>query len=188
MEVTLREQVDHGVAQAQHLVINDQRDYATAAAMLQAIVELEKRIKAFYEPKKAAARKPWKELCDEENMLLEGPNTASSIVRKKMSLYHAAQEEERKQEEERLRALAVEGAEGTAAPVDNVMFSLGRAQQPEGITQRTVWKWRVVDFEAVPLGYKLINDKALNEMAKRLKDKASLPGVEFYSEYVTTVR
>uniref|UniRef100_A0A6M3J7T7 Uncharacterized protein n=4 Tax=viral metagenome TaxID=1070528 RepID=A0A6M3J7T7_9ZZZZ len=44
------------------------------------------------------------------------------------------------------------------------------------------WKWEVVDFDAVPKEYKVVDDAMLNSIAKTHHDRKQVPGVRFYNE------
>jgi len=57
-----------------------------------------------------------------------------------------------------------------------------------GVAQKLVYKFRVVDFVALPDTYKLANEVLLGQIARSDKDKAKVPGVEFYSESVLAAR
>ena len=57
-----------------------------------------------------------------------------------------------------------------------------------GIAQKVVWKFRVVDFRSLPDTYKLPNEVMLGSIARADKDRARVPGVEFYAEPVLAAR
>ena len=57
-----------------------------------------------------------------------------------------------------------------------------------GVAQKMVWKFRVVDFVKLPDEYKLADEAELGKLARGLRDKATVPGVEFYSESVLAAR
>lgn len=68
-----------------------------------------------------------------------------------------------------------------AAPVIN-------APKTEGISYRTLWKARVVDFSKLADEFKLPNEKKLGELARSQKGANPPEGVEFYSEKVIAAR
>lgn len=57
-----------------------------------------------------------------------------------------------------------------------------------GAATRKVWKCRVVNAALVPDQFKIVNEKALDAYAKSMKESASLPGCEFYSEDSLAIR
>lgn len=57
-----------------------------------------------------------------------------------------------------------------------------------GLSFRTVWKFRIVNMDAIPRKYMMPDQIALGETARTDKEKASVPGVEFYSEQITQTK
>lgn len=53
-----------------------------------------------------------------------------------------------------------------------------------GISKTTLWRARVMDDKLVPREYLIVNQSALDQVAKATKGALSIPGVEFYSEEV----
>lgn len=50
------------------------------------------------------------------------------------------------------------------------------------------WKHRVTDFRLVPREYLMVDDRLLAQVARRDRDKALVPGVEFFPESSVAVR
>lgn len=57
-------------------------------------------------------------------------------------------------------------------------------QKIKGVSGRTVWRARVVDFAKLDDQYKLANQTALDGIARAMKGPSSIAGVEFYSEEI----
>jgi hypothetical protein len=99
-------------------------------------------------------------------------------------------EAEEKEEEERLKLaeqLEKEGkTEEAEAVLDEEVFIPEPVTQTEipkgGPARRVNWKYKVVDFKALPDKFKIENSKMLGETARSHKDKAEVPGVKFWSE------
>ena len=51
-----------------------------------------------------------------------------------------------------------------------------------GQSTKTIWRARVVDASLVPRDYLVVDESLLANYAKAMKDKAKVPGVEFYPE------
>lgn len=110
---------------------------------------------------------------------------------RKIDEQRAAQEAQMKKEAEQaalaaLDAGEVEKAEAILETKDQLVVVAPKAQKASvaGISYRTVWRARVVDFTALPDDYKLVNTTALGKVAREKKEGAEVPGVEFYSEKV----
>jgi len=57
-----------------------------------------------------------------------------------------------------------------------------------GVRLQVVWKFRVVDFKLLPDDFKVVNGVLLGGVARSEKEKAVVPGVEFYAESVMAAR
>ena len=51
-----------------------------------------------------------------------------------------------------------------------------------GIATVKTWKYRIVDAEAIPREYLMIDEKKLGAYARAMKEGAKVAGVEFYAE------
>ena len=49
-------------------------------------------------------------------------------------------------------------------------------------TTRKTWKYKVINTKLIPRQYMTHDDDALSALAKALKEKAEVPGIEFYME------
>ncbi len=72
------------------------------------------------------------------------------------------------------------GAVVEAAPT--ITHTIGGSAAP-----RTNWKYRIVDVNLIPRAYLVPNEVAIGAVARSLKDKANIPGVEFYAESGLTI-
>jgi hypothetical protein len=52
----------------------------------------------------------------------------------------------------------------------------------EGVSSRGTWKFRITNAALLPAEYVIPNEKAIAQVVRALKDKASIPGVEVYEE------
>lgn len=52
----------------------------------------------------------------------------------------------------------------------------------EGVAGSQTWKFRITDINKVPREYMMADEKAISAVARALKDKTNIPGVEVYSE------
>ncbi len=85
------------------------------------------------------------------------------------------QEEQRKQAE-RLEALKAEGKD-VDLPAQTV-----EAPKVSGVSLRENWSFRIVDENLIPREYLKPDEKLLGEVARSMKGKIKVPGVEFFSE------
>lgn len=59
--------------------------------------------------------------------------------------------------------------------------------QSAGVSNLTVWRARVVDFNAIPREFLCLDETKLNTYVRALKADAKIPGVEVYAETVLRV-
>lgn len=116
--------------------------------------------------------------------------------KKRIEAQRAAEERARAEEAARRAELAAI-AEGELAAgrtiaaaaaihqAENVVVIPDRIEKPvmaQGTQLRSNWKHRVINPDEVPSQFKIPCEKTLAMIAKRDKDKAQVPGVEFYNE------
>lgn len=96
-------------------------------------------------------------------------------------------EQERKAAELRKRAAQVkteskqEELEERAEEVENIV-PIVPPRKSAGVHFKTIWKYKVVDFKALPDEYKITNETMLGNIARSTKGTLPIPGVKFYSE------
>lgn len=111
---------------------------------------------------------------------------------------HEAQlAEEKRKREEAMKLAVITGSDEALAAADQRRKNVARleAKQPEvsqtvGHTaEMRIWCWRLVDPKKVPAKYLIIDEKALNKLAKGYnKQPVEIPGVEFYQESRVTLK
>lgn len=68
------------------------------------------------------------------------------------------------------------------------VFVQSKAVKQEGMSVRKSWKARVVDVNAIPRQFLIVDEKALNAYAKEHGANAKVAGVEFYEDSIISVR
>lgn len=129
---------------------------------------------------------------------------AERVVKRKMGDYTAEQERLRREEEARLREIErqkeeerrlveaerleaageTESADAVldAPPAPVPVVVPKTTPKVDGVSYRTIWKHRIVEPNAIPRQWLIPDEKAIGAHARSMKDRASIPGVEFYSE------
>lgn len=59
-----------------------------------------------------------------------------------------------------------------------------KVEKINGIATKTIWKFRIVDFNKIPHRFLIPNEKMLGDIARTAKGSARIDGVEFYSEEI----
>lgn len=185
------------------IAVIDQQSYEQAGEILRNIATVKKEIKAlFAEPKKKAAE-AHKAICSAENEVLAKVTARENEIRQKMSNYWqaeqkriAAEQERKRKEAEEMARIAAEaeaaGDEETAAEAVAIAAvteaTVTEAPKAAGVSMREVWRAKVVDLNKVPREYLIVNQSALDALAKATKGSINIPGVEFIKEIVSSVR
>jgi len=193
-------------------VVKTKDDYRAVSAKLLDIKELKKKAIELFKPAKTYAKKAHTAICDLENSIKRPLIEAEDLINPKRTEYvneeerkrrekeFKLQEQARKQEEKleaqrqkKIEQAQKKGDEETAqaleeAPLPCVSIPTVKSSVPEikGGQNRVIWKARVIDIKLMPKRYKIEipDQKALDQIAKEDKDKALVPGVEFYSEVI----
>lgn len=193
--------------QAKLITIKTPADYAAAGEFLVRLKGLRKQIDDTFDPIITKAHSAHKEAVAQKKKV-EGPlaigeghikglmtdfrNEAERIRREQEAAARA--EATRKAEEEQLaKAEAAEKRGDTAKaeailnqPLKVVPMPVKPSETPTvaGVSFRQNWKARVIDETLIPREYLMVDMSALNGIARSMKGKAVVPGVEFYPEDV----
>jgi len=62
------------------------------------------------------------------------------------------------------------------------------APSVDGLSKRVTWHFEITDPAQVPDEFKTIDEKRLGEVARTMKERASVPGVRFFSKTSVAVR
>lgn len=192
------------VQTAQEIVVKDDKSYTKTAAWVKDLKKIRKLIDETFDPHTKTAHGLWKGLIAEKKKHSEPLDEAEGIVKKKLSAYTAAQEKIRRAEEQRLREearkkaeeeqLAAAQAAEEAGDVEEAERLLEEEVVPEpvimedaapkveGVSYRTVWKFRIRDEKRIPREYLSVDEKKIGQVVRALKDQAKIPGIEVYSE------
>ena len=205
--LALASEAESTLTLAKEYVIDGPEMYGLAADELKSIKakakDLDEMRKSMTRPLDDAKKR----IMDFFNKPLSFLTEAESLIKRSMLTYDREQERKRQEEEARLRELArqeqerlrkeaeekaaaliAEGKAEEAAEIKQdvpvVPLPTVRTEQPKvaGISRRQVWKARVIDPTKVPRDYLMVNEKALDALAKSTKGEIKVDGVEFYAE------
>jgi len=191
------------------ITIASAEDYLIAGTVLVQVRGLRKRIADTFDAPIKAAHAAHKAMIGARDKHDKPAAALETSLKDKMGVWSAEREMIRQAEERRLRELARQVAEtrwlevaadlerqGNTAeaqavieqPVETpVVVVASEVPKAEGISVRKIWKARVVNSALVPREYLMVNEQALGNLARSLKELATLAGVEFYCEESTSV-
>lgn len=214
VEVQLRGRVATEVEQANSLGVNDQESYDFAGGVVVRIKRVLADIDKRFKPMQQAADAAKKAILNQRALLEDPLLEAEKIIKNKMSQHWLAAENARHAEQRRLEDAERKKREAELAKAVKKGASEEQIQQiqqrpmvavaptiakpkAEGISTRETYKARVIDLAALvahvatnPAHIRLleVNQTALNELARSLREGLSLPGVELYVETGITAR
>ncbi len=143
------------------------------------LVEVKERHKAF-EEKRTRITKPILAAKRETDELfapvLSPLKTAETLLKDKIAAYHVARNAER----ERLLPAVAAGE----VPPD----ALAPVEHTKGVSVREVWAWEVVDEDAVPREWLVVDSLGLDKACVQRVAPPDIPGIRFFKRGTVAVR
>jgi hypothetical protein len=194
------------VEAARSLQITTPVQYTGAADFLKGLKAAQKHVVGHFEKMKAATYAAWKSVTKEESDMLTPLTEAEVLVKRGMLAFQQEQENIRQAEQRRLQAAADETArkererlekeaaklktpelrearlEHAAAVIAPVVQVAAVTPVIAGQSVRKTWKARVVNSDAVPRAWLMVNEKSLAAFAVATKGAVKVDGVEFYED------
>lgn len=158
------------VERGERLEIANKAEYEAAAEYLKGATALMRRIEEHYGPLKQAAHKLHGDLNKAEKSQTAPIMLVIERVKGLMLGWQRAQERLAAKQQEALQKKAAK--HGTAVQVQ-VEADIPKQ---EGVSNRSTWRCVVDNPELVPSMFMIPDQQALNEVARRMKDKFNIPG------------
>lgn len=198
----LKQAVERFVEQSKSLVIGDQQSFDGAVLQRREVATLQKQLAQT----KLNATRPLndalKYVRDQFTELDQSLTSADIQLRNATAIWTRQQAEARLKAQEEVdrkaaaeRARLEKRAEAAIAKGDTVKAAVleERAEavvapiippvpKAEGISTREVWRFTVVDFDAIPRQYLIPDEKQIGAIVRASKAKTNIPGIEVYSE------
>ena len=185
------------------IVVVNQETYVAANDHISRLQTLKKEVqKRFAEPKKKASE-AHKAICELEKTFLAPIENKIRLLKDSTTNWYAAEqqriaaeEERRKAEAEKLAALAVEAENSgeadiaaeavAAAAMENAIVTV--MPKVKGTSMREVWKAVIVDINAIPREYLVVNQAALDKVAQATRGAIVIPGVKMVKTYINSTK
>ena len=191
------------VATATDIKVIDQSTYEAANERIGLLQGLKKKVEDFFKPMKQKAQDAHKQICQQEKEQLSPILSAIDGLKQKTIAYYtaeqqriAAEQERQRREAEEMAALAAE-AEATG-DTETATEAVALAAMEEargtcspaakGTSMREVWRAEVIDMDKVPRCFLIVDQAALDALAKSQKDKMNIPGVKAVMSYSNSTR
>jgi len=203
------EVVQRVVSRSAEITINNENENEAAAEFLKSVKSGIKTVKDKFGPAVKAAHEAHKRLKALENECLDPLKKAETIIKAKMTEYHAEQErirleaqrkaeeiarKERGKLERKADKLREQGKHEQAMITETMQAAIVTAppaastSKPAGISYVDNWQAEIVNMAEVPREYMIPNMQALNALAKATKGSIVLPGVRFVNKKTMRAR
>jgi hypothetical protein len=192
------------IDQAKAIAIRTHEQYEAACRFVLEVKAHDKRVDEAFDPIVKAAHEAHRKALEQKKYYKRTGEEALCIVEPKLLAYRREQEDRRRGEEARLQREAQKRAEEEALRAAEEAERRGEHEEAQaiieepvkappvvledttpkvaGISERAVWKARVVDEAKVPREYLMPDLKKLDRLAKAMKGAMTIAGVEFYEE------
>jgi hypothetical protein len=201
----LKDQTLSIVVQAKAIQITNHTEAMAAGDFLKGVKALKKMVEEKLTPLVKAAYDSWKKQVAFKKEHDDPLDQAEAAVKYKMNCYLQEQERQRRLEEQRRQAEAdkkaqeqaeqdallleatgdEEAAEAVRAePVAAPVVVIAPVEKPKGIATQSIWRFKIVDANAVPREYLAIDEKKLGAVVRAMKAACNIPGVECFEEKI----
>ena len=203
METQLELQKEINALVQSEIEVVDQPSFALANGLISRLQAQKKKVVEFFADPKKKAADAHKAIVNAEKAMLMPVDTRINALKCATTRWYAAEqqriaaEEEKAQKEaeemEKLAAEAEESGDSETAQEAIIAATLAQATvtvmpKSKGTAMRELWSAVVVDPSLVPREYLIVNQKALDALARATKGSVTIPGVKFEKTFVNSTR
>lgn len=202
----VKKQVDLVVRKAVKIQVTDQKTLSMAETILVQVKDIIKGVTDYFEDPIAKAHAAHKAILAKKNEALDPLLKAERFLKSAVKDYlveeeraRRAAEEQRKFEQEALLAkLEKERDDGDTKLADETFdkieeihaesMKVEELPQMVGVTKKTLIRWRVSNLNLVPRDLLVVDKAKVDEIVKRMKLNASIPGIEIYEDLIVAMK
>jgi len=203
METQLELQKEINALVQSEIEVIDQPSFALANGLISRLQAQKKKVVEFFSDPKKKAADAHKAIVNAEKAMLAPVETRINALKVATTRWYAAEqqriaaeEEKARKEAESMAALAAEAEEsGDSETAQEAIIAATLAQatvsvmpKSKGTAMRELWSAVVVDPSLVPREYLIVNQKALDALARATKGSVTIPGVKFEKTFVNSTR
>ena len=203
METQLELQKEINALVQSEIEVVDQPSFALANGLISRLQAQKKKVVEFFADPKKKAADAHKAIVNAEKAMLMPVDTRINALKCATTRWYAAEqqriaaeEEKARKEAEEMAKLAAEAEEsGDSETAQEAIIAATLAQatvtvmpKSKGTAMRELWSAVVVDPSLVPREYLIINQKALDALARATKGSVTIPGVKFEKTFVNSTR
>ena len=203
METQLELQKEINALVQSEIEVVDQPSFALANGLISRLQAQKKKVVEFFADPKKKAADAHKAIVNAEKAMLMPVDTRINALKCATTRWYeaeqqriAAEEEKARKEAEEMAKLAAEAEEsGDSEMAQEAIIAATLAQatvtvmpKSKGTAMRELWSAVVVDPSLVPREYLIVNQKALDALARATKGSVTIPGVKFEKTFVNSTR
>ena len=199
-EQEIKKQSSLIVRKAVKIQVTDQKTLSVAETILVQVKDIIKGVTDYFEDPIAKAHAAHKAILAKKNEALDPLLKAEKFLKSAVRDYlveeerkRRAAEEQRKFEQEALLAkLEKERDDGDTKLADETFdkieeihaesMKVEELPQMVGVTKKTLIRWRVSNLSLVPRDLLTVDKPKVDEIVKRMKMNAEIPGIEIYED------
>ena len=188
------------VRKASKIQVTDQKTLSVAEGMLVQVKDFLKGVNDLFDPPISKAHEAHRAIIAAKKEIADPLLSAERFLKNAVKDYlveearqRRAAEEQRKFEQEALLAkLEKERDDGETKLADETFekieeihaesMKVEELPQMVGVTKKTLIRWRVSDLDLVPRDLLTVDKAKVDEIVKRMKMNASIPGIEIYED------
>lgn len=206
----LRAEVDPLLARIAHEAITDQTALEFHEEYLNLVKGYAKQLDGLCDPVIRTAYEAYKALQEAKKEFAERLKEAEALLKRRIAAWIEQQREKARQEQLRLERAAREAEERRREAEAKALAEAGRTEEAKRLAEApivaapivapqpaaelrsgsttTVWRYRIVDRDAIPDEYWVVDEKRLAAVVKALKGTKPIPGIEQYPETQVSYR
>jgi len=205
-EQEIKKQSSLIVRKAVKIQVTDQKTLSVAETILVQVKDIIKGVTDYFEDPIAKAHAAHKAILAKKNEALDPLLKAEKFLKSAVRDYlveeerkRRAAEEQRKFEQEALLAkLEKERDDGDTKLADETFdkieeihaesMKVEELPQMVGVTKKTLIRWRVSNLSLVPRDLLTVDKPKVDEIVKRMKMNAEIPGIEIYEDLIVAMK
>lgn len=187
----IQKHIDQIVTEIEGLTIESEEQYKQAASFLRDKVKPAlKMVKDEFEPERKEKHAAYKEVTDTIKQYTDRLTKVESSVKRIMAAWYTEQERIKREEQRRIAAEAEERRLAEAIETGNeekledpfIPDVAPAVEKEDGISYVPVWKFRIVNPNALPREYMVPDEQKIRKIVTALKADTQIPGVEVYED------
>lgn len=205
-EQEIKKQSSLIIRRAVKIQVTDQKTLSVAETILVQVKDIIKGVTDYFEDPIAKAHAAHKAILAKKNEALDPLLKAEKFLKNAVRDYlveeerkRRAAEEQRKFEQEALLAkLEKERDDGDTKLADETFdkieeihaesMKVEELPQMVGVTKKTLIRWRVSNLSLVPRDLLMLDKAKVDEIVKRMKMNAEIPGIEIYEDLIVAMK